>query len=146
MISQEHKETFSKGDRVFVTSVEREGRLSPKARSIRQSISARGLGTVRGPGTKQFRGLLRVLYADGSQYHVKWDAEFVPDMDKVRRLGHGNHCNLRPEELQKLPADPPKMPSCGSSHGRFSEPLSPLSPLSPLLFVTEILDDSSLHH
>ena len=73
MISQEHKETFSKGDRVFVTSVEREGRLSPKARSIRQSISARGPGTVRGPGTKQFRGLLRVLYADGSQYHVKWD-------------------------------------------------------------------------
>eukprot|EP00435_Cladocopium_sp_Y103_P038273 s1873_g10.t1 len=88
--SKEHKETFSKGDRVFVTSVEREG-------------------TVRGPGTKQFRGLLRILYADGSQYHVK------------------------PEELQKLPADPPEMLSCVGSHGKSSEPLSLLSPLSPLL-------------
>lgn len=90
MISQEHKETFSKGDRVFVTSVEREGRLSPKACGP-SAVSARGPGTVRGPGTKQFRGLLRVLYADGSQYHVKWDAECRTwtRSIKVRRLGHG---------------------------------------------------------
>ncbi|CAJ1431443.1 unnamed protein product [Effrenium voratum] len=48
---EEGTAAFSKGDRVLATAVGQQG-------------------VVRGPGTKQFRGLLRVLYDDGSQYHV----------------------------------------------------------------------------
>ena len=40
--------------------------LAVKQASLAPSLA----GVVRGPGTKQFRGLLRVLYDDGSQYHV----------------------------------------------------------------------------